>query len=744
MTTPIAARPSVLSGENEWNSRIEHASSNDLQQFARFWIGPNPPGRMSDCLKAIQTVLKDPKAIALRLAKLSPQERELLGVFKRYGGTMTDGLIAAEMHARGMVTHIDKSDYARMTAQRRENPYAKLLAKLLIQPVEGRSSYYYGFDEHYQDSVVNPITLPFVDEAKPAAWTPDCSIAAPATSTRRLFAEVVLDLWATAQELERNTGWKPRRDGGIPKALAVKLRKVLPPDPPGPPSVPNTEVLYHELLCGLNIVDSNDNEATVDLASLREQFEPPAEFFAHNLVRSWLDTDLWLDGVGTVSGQTDGYSGSYANQPGARETMIWGLTALARAGDGWSDLEKFLLQLWEVQATATPMFSYSSEWQPVFGGPKTKNRYWGQPLTSDFWLLHVGVWAANTILGTFTHLGLVEHGPVSGKLIAFRLTPLGRSVFGSPEVLPLPTPTERKFFTVQPNYEIVAYLDDALPEAVWPLARIARGMAANPGSPVRTFAFDRTSVYAALESGMTTEGIRDYFIAHGKTTLPPNITRTLEEWGGKRESLVLRRGVTLLTGIPSPPTNARSLGEGFHLIGGSSPMPKGYLTITFPDAARPCWTAGEDGAVRVESDAHTVAVARLGQFAEKLEKGAFQITPDSVAGAKRRGITGEQVLTKLRHNNRGALPPLLAVAIRNWQIGSSVVLDNLLMMQVPDPAAATALAGSAKFKPFFLSYIPPNWFVVDGKRRKELLPFLTSIGYTWHELPTLSVKPGDV
>src|SRR5438445_12311392 len=80
-----------------------------------------------------------------------------------------------------------------------------------------------------------------------------------------------------------------------------------------------------------------------------------------------------------------------------------------------------------------------------------------------FWLADEGVWAANAVMVTLVTLGLVERGETRGRKTrpCFRLTELGRAVFGAPEIEPVPKAGKGRFLAVQPNLEIVAYLESA-------------------------------------------------------------------------------------------------------------------------------------------------------------------------------------------------------------------------------------------------------------------------------------------
>ena len=81
-----------------------------------------------------------------------------------------------------------------------------------------------------------------------------------------------------------------------------------------------------------------------------------------------------------------------------------------------------------------------------------------------WWFRYGGTWYANAVMVTLVALGLVERaglGQGGSAPIGFRLTEVGRAVFGAPEIAPPPEPAERRCLVIQPNFDVVAYLDQA-------------------------------------------------------------------------------------------------------------------------------------------------------------------------------------------------------------------------------------------------------------------------------------------
>src|SRR5262249_8464583 len=155
----------------------------------------------------------------------------------------------------------------------------------------------------------------------------------------------------------------------------------------------------------------------------------------------------------------------------------------------------FLTDLGSVTATDSgQIYWYSYTWKPDFQLARGKaDLRVGPKRRLAFWLDSEGVWAANALLGTLVYLGLVERGntePAASRHPCFRLTPIGRAVFGAPERRIIEAGPEGKFLTVQPNHDVLVYLDVADASAVWPLAQIGE-RTSSPGSRVQTFALTR-------------------------------------------------------------------------------------------------------------------------------------------------------------------------------------------------------------------------------------------------------------
>ena len=425
----------------------------------------------------------------------------------------------------------------------------------------------------------------------------------------------------------------------------------------------------------------------------------------------------------------------------ARELLAWAMSQVAHGPNQWLELETFLADFWSVTNEHTLSFSYLNyAWKPHLAEAQAKDRLPpGPERQRSFWMASVGIWVANAILVTLFHLGLVERGNLpSGQdgRHCFRLTPLGRAVFGAPEIGMEKKSYTTKFLTVQPNHEVVAYLEGADPKKVWPLAQLTRPASSTSG-PVQTLTLTRLSVYSALASGMPAGAIREFLAEHSKSGLPANVAQSLADWTRKHEALVIRTGVTLQVCSDEPDEKrsnqdkAQKVGDRFLLLPQPSLPSRQHACVwDHQSQPRPSWEINEEGFVRVSKGAEAVALARLSQFADPVS-GGWQITAASVRRARERGIPVEQILNWIDAHQRKESPPLVEMAIRNWASRAVIFTGPLVMMQVPQPQAYEAIRSSERFRPLVVDYLPPQWFIIHPEKHGEVVQLLQDLGFTF-------------
>ncbi len=208
-----------------------------------------------------------------------------------------------------------------------------------------------------------------------------------------------------------------------------------------------------------------------DLAAATCQFSEPGFRQVNAWVRGWLSARYWFDGSG-ISGNQD--SAELLNT--GRQVLAWALGCLARAGDHWFLLETFLEELHALQGNSSFSLPYLKPvWDPNVAAAQDKEKQTGGARVRAWWFSKEVAWYANAPMITLVTLGVVERARLGAGESAshgFRLTSLGRAVFGAPEIEPPTEVVERRCLLIQPNFDVVAYLDQADAQTAGVLGRL--------------------------------------------------------------------------------------------------------------------------------------------------------------------------------------------------------------------------------------------------------------------------------
>ncbi len=316
---------------------------------------------------------------------------------------------------------------------------------------------------------------------------------------------------------------------------------------------------------------------------------------------------------------------------------------------------------------------------------------------------------------------------------------------------------------IQPNFDVVAYLEQADARTAGILGRIAESDSAHSG-PIQTFRLTQASVYQAEESGLSHTQIVDFLRRHGQPEPPANVLRSLEDWSGKRESLSLRSGLTILGFATAEERDAYLAGHRGTACGDrfviasrmvdQQPKTKlsGYLAS---DHARRDPAHAGAGRAGLFSHERTDRPRTGGQTAtDRSAHGDGLAAHDKLdaPGGRRRFEAGRGPSLAEGHPGE-ACAPLMAVAIDVWlRVGKDrpLELGDAVLLHVPDQSQFRAIAASPRLRPFLLGSPGHNWLFVNRATRKDLAAALEELGFTLlrelihHEIPADAeiLKPG--
>lgn len=510
MAATPATLPPLLSQPNGTRlpsaADLQHMRLTELRQLTRTWTDLVTAKMSADeCSAALLPALKDDTAAGRVLAALSVDNREIVSVYRRYGGTVDGALLRVDLLVRGLVQKENSGSRNYPYNRWKRNPLPFLTQRLVLLPPRPGpnypgylSGYHFGYgqetEQPFPTYTLHTGIARHAEAAGPPPWQVPSLTGTPHSLGQRSAVEVVLALSGVFSALAARGALALNKSGDLSAPAQRSLVKTVPlPEDPEYP-LPDPQGLYFELLRDLGLVVQEGEKARPDPAAATRFFAEPTSRQAHRLARAWVNTARWADGFGMIRPDI-GYS--EGSMPGTRRLLAWALGCLARQGEEWFAVAELVTALFELCGT-TAKYPSRGEfvWEPH--GPLDRRPEGDARLNwqRSRWFSDTATGLANALLITLPALGLAERGRAGRAQAAdcFRLTPLGRAVFGAPEVAPPAEEAEQPFLVVQPNFDVVAYLDSVSARSAGLLGRITEAGPQAAG-PVQTFRLTRDSIY---------------------------------------------------------------------------------------------------------------------------------------------------------------------------------------------------------------------------------------------------------
>ena len=415
----------------------------------------------------------------------------------------------------------------------------------------------------------------------------------------------------------------------------------------------------------------------------------------------------------------------------ARQALLIGLAALPTEGAGFFAVDELDHRLFE---RIGEYFSLGYHAYRPDGYRKTPEQHrqelaaWQQKLREE-WLKRERLWLNHTLTTWVYTLGLVELAVEGTTPVALRLTDLGRALLHPHLAEPAEaTPAEAQTaWVVQPNFEIVVYLDRTTPQQLAFLERHAERIQAQ--QHVAQYRLTREAVYAALESGSTLEKLLTTLETTSGRPLPQNVAVDLREWAALREQVTIYRRARLLEfpnsagrDAVAPRLAGLPVGDRFLLV--TAGLAAHLRTAKRVDYGQPlarCLSAKEDGLVTVILQPDDLLLGtQLNRWAERLDGGQWRLSQASVAAAVAGGLPLAELLKLLAERLVGRLPPLLEVALRAWAGEQSrVAVAGVTVLQCSQPAVFEAIVTSPKLRRYLRGEVAPDLVIVDQAKVAE-------------------------
>lgn len=488
--------------------------------------------------------------------------------------------------------------------------------------------------------------------------------------------------------------------------------------------------------------------------------------------------EAWRDGTGwnellQVPTRKRGYHHGHPAPPELKEVRAKVLQHLVEVGaEGWISLDDLIDR---IRMRDYGFLFPKRHHQPVYRGyyyygvqgrERYRTPYYeaNNPFTitfeevkdeADGWEKVEANLIAHIVAGPLFWMGLVDLGYDAGakpdavnppRPLAYRLTKIGAWVLGLGEAVEIPEEGGR--IVVQPNFQILAM------EPISDQVLITLDHFAEPegGDRVMTYKLTRQSVYRGQKEGWDVPRIIAYLEQASGMPLPDNVRRSLEEWQALHERIVFRRGVTLVQAADAEtlgqllqdpelaPVLGRRVTETVTLTNGKAQQvaetlrQRGWLPLVTPAGQREApdsLRADVEGRLRFAHAAPSIhALGRVAPFTETVD-GTLRITPKAVQRALRTGHTVDDILKALRSVHVGELPRKLVIDIKAWgKYYGDAQMDTLTLIEFRDHDVLRELLTDPDLAPYLKPFKagPRPLAVVDRQHLDHVQRLLAERG----------------
>ncbi|MBI3978359.1 MAG: helicase-associated domain-containing protein [Chloroflexi bacterium] len=728
---------------HRFDGYLESVRSDALKSMARVW-GARGTTKREECAAVIRQGLQDPAQVRAALAALQPFERTALALAKWMGGTIDAGALAAGLAATGVPL-----PSARRSPD--DNP------SWLVEPLIRRglfmgdhsieSAYYLGGGYGRAILFSDDRLLAQAGSLECRPFGLKAMAPSPSPMSRRPPA-VILDIVGVLQAIETMGGVRLTQSGSVRvndlrrlvRTLGWKEDELPGAGLPFPnPGLAFVSALRHS---GLLVLQG---ETLLPAEPVSRLATRPYDEQARRVLGGFLQSPEWSEWP-----EGDEY-GWEARRIRGRLALAMALAALPVESDGFFAVDALDQGLFERIGEYFSMgylphrpFAYNQTPEQV----RQAEAQWRAKLR-EAWLARERRWLAVALSTWCYALGLVELGIEDGDPTSLRLTDLGRAVlFPERAGLPaMPAAPAQGAWIVQPNFDVLVYLDRASPEQLAFLERHTERVQVD--QHVAQYRLTRESVYRGLESGTSPDDLVARLQGGAGPAVPQNVLFEIGEWAALREQITLRHRARL---IELPDAQARQaaiqakvpgtpVGERFLLLDPAAPADMGIdERVNYGSALPRCLVVTEGGVIRLAKRTGDLFIQpQIDRWAQRLPDGTWQLTAASVSAAVKAGLPATALFKLLESRLTHPLPPLLAVALRAWAGGPATVdLATVTILRCSQPTVFQAIAASSRFRPYLRGTLAPDVLLVETKAVEAVRAELKWLGADVSE--TVEVK----
>ena len=725
---------------------IPQIKSDDLKRMVRLY-GGDAKMQKQRCIDFLIGALAKPETVRQAIAALEPFELLSLALAKQLGGaadynTLAVGVLSAGVRVPDRLFKRDEaSEFAGHLVQR----------GLFLNDGYSVRRFYSSYDRVQLFSDPRLLAHVGAPQAVPMVLPP---AQPPSATLVRLPPTVMLDLIGFLQTLDQLGGLGLTQKGELRANDLSKFRKAL--------QWPQEDLvvdglIFKDAVTGLlNALRHSDFLAltTQNLILRKPVAEVATRSYSEQvatLVNGFLRVTEWNE-------STNNRWQSYGNQYQAgRLALLMALSSLPVESDKFYTIDAFdealFARIGENFSVEGKVYKFLSTYGKSAAEIREMEAQWLAEKRAK-WLKSERLWIEAVLSSWLYYLGMVELGLDGKRVVAFRLTALGKAVLhptkaitvGAPVAPTADGPTGS--WVVQPNFDVIVYLDRTTPPQLAFLERHAERTQAQQYTA--HYRLTREAVYRGLESGTTFAAFIEELARHAQSPLPQNVTVELTEWAGLRDQVVLNHRAQLLE-FPTPAARQAALAA--NLAG--TPVGDRFLLLEpgVAKAVRQHKVIGaveqidyltplpkvlqvdESGLIQCKTRTPDLLIeAQLDQWAERGSADQWQLTSARVTTQLKAGARIDDLIILLHERLTHTLPSFLELALRNWGRAKTVELESLVVLRSNSVLMLTTLSNSKRLQPYLRGQLTEYVLLFDAAHLAELREVLSWAGFKLSDL----------
>jgi hypothetical protein len=764
----------------EFTQRLSSFNADVVKKMARVWVGKEAYKlNKESAIQTLKRCFRDPAAVRQLAESLKQSERDGLMLMKLRERPVA---YTEELALELLLLHPMPHDYRYGYYSSNGKHYVRLnemLERGLLMRCDGQNK---SLGDYYSSYVCEAVGLvadffDVIDVAPPPAL-PLKPVAEAVAPVARRPGELLLRLTSFYQVIDRLDRVQMTAKGQYATPSLNKLVKLLGWSNQAGQSgqeeiltpLPSAVEFYLGLFIAADLlkVDYRAREIRINpQANIQATLELPLDQQARIWAMAYRSSTRWKEHSSHESYYYSEDGGGQTKHNALRAALLLALGLLPDAAAWYrvEDLSEALRQRIGRHFALGYLNTYSAPWKATpEQGAATRAKYEADSLAN--WRKNEQVWIERALSGPLFHLGLIELARApqskSNALALFRLTEAGRAslhdVFRQPAETRGATRKSRReqpgqtnqpgqtCWIVQPNFDVVVYLDQATPRQLGFIERV--GVRQKADAAIVTYRLTRESVYAALEEGVGARQLLETLETGSQHPLPPGVARTLGDWAARRERLALRVNASVLefpdgaardAALAGGKVKGAIIGDRFILTEQSEQalkraLPLGGAISYEPQPPHPL-IVNDDGAALIAPTQHDLLIAgELSAYAEATSLPlVWRITRASVSAARARGWTADDIINRI--SRRAVLPPpqFLQYAIHAWcgnkTAPGPAAITTPPLLQTSTAEVTEAICKCSFLRPHLLARIGACAVLVKPESVKELRKLLSEYGF---------------